>query len=454
MEWISNDAGATRVTAVTAGVAEARTMRQKPEIRTKIADDEVVPVPAAPGWPPVLCSRDLSPDLSPDQLGASRRDRRGSSSRTVSGFAVALGVALVVGLLGPGAAPAGAIGTSPLVDAPASYEPQTTCTRTPHPGTLALARWLMASYRGTGSMGMIRGCHVGGTSEHKDGRAFDWRADVRKPRQRRAAYGFIAKALATDAQGNAHALARRMGIMYIIYNDRIWSSYRDFAPRPYLNSGCKKRKRCSATLRHRNHVHLSLSFAGAAAQTSWYRERNVASEPVLHPGTRDLDADATAVTALTVPATGSLVTSSYTLRAGVTYRIVATGTVGPGPAPAAGDASCTSAGSAYSLTPRGALTTPVPLWTDGPTAWWSREGSRHPASPYAAPVLETQGLLVNGALRWEGGCRADHTYEAWFTPTVPQRLQLRYADLDPADNAGTLTVYVARDDITAASLAR
>jgi hypothetical protein len=100
----------------------------------------------------------------------------------------------------------------------------------------------MATYRGTGSMGMIRGCRVGGTSEHKDGRAFDWRADVRRPRQKRAAYDFIAKALAADAHGNAHVLARRMGIMYFIYNDRIWSYYRDFAPRPYLNSGCKKRK--------------------------------------------------------------------------------------------------------------------------------------------------------------------------------------------------------------------
>jgi hypothetical protein len=369
------------------------------------------------------------------------------SPRSTLGLAAVLLAALVVGV-GPGAAPARAIGTSPLVDAPASYEPQTTCTSTPHPGTVALASWLMATYRATGSMGMIRGCKVGGTSEHKDGRAFDWRADVRKPRQKRAAYDFIAKALAPDASGNAHALARRMGIMYIIYNDRIWSSYRDFAPRPYLNSGCKKRKRCSTTLRHRNHVHISLSFAGAAAQTSWYRARNVTSEPVLHPGTRELDADATAVTALPVPATGAVVTSPYLLRAGVTYRLVATGTVRPGPAPTAGDATCTSAGSAYALTPRGALAIPLPtLWGRG-----SREGSTHLGSPYAAAVPETQGLLVNGALRWEGDCQADHTYEAWFTPNTSQRLQLQYVDADPADNVGALTVYVARDDITKASL--
>jgi hypothetical protein len=96
----------------------------------------------------------------------------------------------------------------------------------------------------------------------------------------------------------------------------------------------------------------------------------------------------------------------------------------------------------------------VPLWTDGPTAWWSREGSRHPASPYAAPVLETQGLLVNGALRGEGACGAQTAWEGGRTATVERRLHPRSPDLDPADNAGTLTVYVARDDITAASLAR
>lgn len=371
------------------------------------------------------------------------------SPRTTLGLAAVLFAALVVGL-GPGVAPARAIGSSPLVDAPASYEPQTTCTTTPHPGTVALAKWLMATYRATGSMGMIRGCKVGGTSEHKDGRAFDWRADVRKPRQRRAAYDFIAKALATDAQGNAHALARRMGIMYFIYNDRIWSAYRDFAPRPYLNSGCKKRKRCSATLRHRNHVHISLSRAGAAAQTSWYRARNVASEPVLHPGTRELDADATAVTALRVPATGAVVASPYLLKAGVTYRLVATGTVRPGVSAAAGDATCTTSGSGYALTPHGELVTPPPLGLTW--GWGSREGSDHASSPYAAAVPETQGLLVNGALRWEGDCADDHTYETWFTPSTSQRLQLRYADADPADNTGSLTVYVARDDITKASL--
>ena len=368
-------------------------------------------------------------------------------------LALLLAATLVIGST---ASPARALGYSPVVDAPAAYEPQRTCTSAPEPGTVALARWLVRTYPVTGSMGLMRGCKVGGTSEHKDGRAFDWAADVRRKRQKRAAYDFIRKALASDAAGNAHALARRMGIMYLIYNDTIWSSYRDFTPRPYLNAGCTRLRTCSRTLRHKNHVHISLGYAGAAAQTSWYRARGVPSKPVLHPGTKDVDADQTAVTGFTVPATGTTVTSPFFLRAGVTYRVVATGTVRPGPAPAAGDATCAvpSGGSAYEPTGRGTVVTPSPdPWT-GDWSWDDGEGSDHADSPYALPVPETSGVLVNGALRWEGGCRDDHTYEAWFTPATRQRLQLRYADPTPGDAAGTITVYLARDDITRASLRR
>jgi hypothetical protein len=359
---------------------------------------------------------------------------------------------VLTGAVGPAVSRADALGDSTVVDAPSPYEAQTTCTRHARPGTVALATWLVRTYRRTGSMGMMRPCTTGGRSEHKDGRAFDWKADVRKKATRRAAYRFIRRALATDSAGNAHALARRMGIMYLIYDDTIWSSYRDFAPRPYLNAGCKKRKKCSRTLRHLDHVHISLGFAGAAAQTSWYRSRNVPSEPVLHPGTRDLDADETAVTGLTVPSDGTTVSSPFHLRAGVTYRIVATGTTRYDGS-SAGDANCSVATDGSTApTPRGPLVTPASTgllgWTDP-----VREGSRHPASPYAAPVADSHGLLVNGALRWEGGCSADHTYEAWFTPDVRQRLQLRYADAVPGDNTGAFRVYVARDDITRSSLA-
>src|SRR5689334_20193900 len=76
-------------------------------------------------------------------------------------------LALLVGSLVPTPPAAHAIGWSPLVDAPSSYDPQTSCTTTPAPGTVALARWLQRTYPVTGSLGMMRACHIGGTSEHK-----------------------------------------------------------------------------------------------------------------------------------------------------------------------------------------------------------------------------------------------------------------------------------------------
>ena len=378
------------------------------------------------------------------------RDPHRRRTTLVGAVVTALVTALLTGALGPGAPGAGALGDSPYVDAPSPYEGQTTCTQAPRPGTVALANWLMSTYRVTGSMGMMRACNSGGRSEHKDGRAFDWKADVAKKKTRRAAYDFINKALATDSAGNAHALARRMGIMYFIYNDTIWSSYYDFKPRPYLNAGCKKRKKCSRTLRHLDHVHISLGYAGAAAQTSWYRARGVPAEPVLHPGTDELDPDETAVFGMTVPATGAPVTSSFYLRPGVTYRIVATGSARYDAA-STGDANCSVAtDSTVAPTPRGVPTVPPPPQLGIVTRW--TEGSHHSTSPYAAPTVDTHGLLVNGALRWEGGCQADHAYEAWFTPDSRQQLQLQYADGTPADDTGTFQVYVARDDITRSSL--
>ena len=116
-------------------------------------------------------------------------------------------------------------------------------------------------------------CRSGGTSEHKDGRAFDWMLDARRKQDRRVAAEFLEYAFATDADGNEHAIARRMGIMYVIWNDHMYSASERFERENYLSSSCKRRKKCSATLRHRNHMHISLSKAGARGQTSWYVAR-------------------------------------------------------------------------------------------------------------------------------------------------------------------------------------
>ena len=156
----------------------------------------------------------------------------------------------------------------PAIDDYAAYEPQTKCSPTVKPAMEYLARWAVARFGGEYG-GISRACG-GSKSEHKEGRAFDWTMDADEPSDQRRVQRFLKKVLRTDRQGNEHALARRMGIMYIIWDDQMYASYDRFAAKPYRHSACKSVARCSKTLRHRDHVHISLSRAGGAAETSWY----------------------------------------------------------------------------------------------------------------------------------------------------------------------------------------
>lgn len=179
--------------------------------------------------------------------------------------AAALAVAT---LLGPAATASVDGGGLPVEDY-ATYDPQTTCTKDPRPGTVALGQWLVATYGGAGGA-VNRPCSGSSTSEHKDGRAVDWTLDATSPADRKLARAFLAAAFATDAAGNPAALARRMGIMYVIWNDRFYAAYEQFQPQAYLSSSCRSKKKCSKTLRHRDHMHVSLSKAGAKGLTSFY----------------------------------------------------------------------------------------------------------------------------------------------------------------------------------------
>ncbi|WP_457206631.1 hypothetical protein [Nocardioides sp. P5_C9_2] len=164
------------------------------------------------------------------------------------------------------------------VESYARYQPQKACARKDRPGTVALGRWLVA--RGGVYGGTLRSCSSGGQSEHKDGRAFDWMLDVRDPDDRALADAFLIEAFADDELGDTDALARRMGIMYVIWNDRMYAAWDGFEPKRYLSSGCRTRKGCSVTLRHRDHLHVSLSMAGAKGRTSWYVEQALAPPAV------------------------------------------------------------------------------------------------------------------------------------------------------------------------------
>lgn len=189
-------------------------------------------------------------------------------SRTPHAWAL-LGVALVAALVLP-LAPAVA-SRSPLPLEPfAGYEPASRCAPAAKPGTVVLARWLVHRFGSHDSIS--RSCRRGSevTSEHQEGRAIDWSADARTAAGRAAAQRVLDTLFATDRWGNVAVEARRMGVMYVIWNDRMYSAWREFRPEPYLSSSCRNRRSCSPTLRHRDHVHISLTRRGARGLTSWY----------------------------------------------------------------------------------------------------------------------------------------------------------------------------------------
>src|SRR5205085_2143565 len=98
-------------------------------------------------------------------------------------------------LVGPAAVASVDGGGAPVEDY-ASYDPQTTCTKKPRPGTVALGEWVVATYGGAGGA-VNRPCSGSDTSEHKDGRAIDWTLNAADPGDRARAKEFLAAAFAT-----------------------------------------------------------------------------------------------------------------------------------------------------------------------------------------------------------------------------------------------------------------
>ena len=359
-----------------------------------------------------------------------------TSHRRVLGRLLALAVALFV--LVPAAATA-----VPIEDF-ATYDPQTNCSPNAKPGTLKLSEWLQKQYPGSGSLGISRSCNDGGVSEHKEGRAFDWAVNVSSARDRAFVADFFAKIFATDAESNPDALARRMGIMYLIWNDHIYSSYYGFKARDY--KGCKVLSSCSDTLRHRNHVHISLSRAGGNGLTSWYTGGTAVpptgttsgtttgtttgtstgtTTPVVAPSvplvpktsTGILDLRKRPFVTVTVSPKGAVKTTGFKLRKGYAYKVTAAGVYGYGTPTQVADASC--------------------RWSPGSRGW----------APYpATDIARTHGslnLLVNGKPISARTCRATHAYAVTVKPKVTGPLKLQVAN-KPTGASGSLRVLVSR----------
>jgi peptidoglycan hydrolase-like protein with peptidoglycan-binding domain len=161
----------------------------------------------------------------------------------------------------------------------APYVEQVACDPHVRPGTARLARLLASTYRSysASSWSSTYACGTDGDrSEHYDGRAIDWMVDVHNARQRAAAQSAIAWLLATDAAGNRAAMARRLGVMYIIWNNRIWGAWN--GRWDSYNNCAHLTSRANDNACHRTHVHLSLSWNGAMARTSYWSKRVVSTD--------------------------------------------------------------------------------------------------------------------------------------------------------------------------------
>lgn len=133
------------------------------------------------------------------------------------------------------------------------------CDPTAKPGVVDFRELIEAEYGRTG-WGITRPCSQGDPSDHHDGRALDYPFLASNSTQLAQATDLLNWMLATDQHGNPHALARRLGIVYIIWNHKIWKAY---AP----SAGWQAYSGASP---HTDHIHFSFSWAGARKQTTWW----------------------------------------------------------------------------------------------------------------------------------------------------------------------------------------
>jgi hypothetical protein len=175
--------------------------------------------------------------------------------------AVVTGMALsLTGFAAPAQAAPTTPNFGPAIDAYAAYVGQSTCDPTPKPGVVEFKDLLQANY-GNHTWGIARACDSGGQSEHKEGRALDYHFNSLDAADKQRAEDFLQWLFATDAHGNANAMARRFGLMYVCWNSRMWKAYT--SPPGYGAWDCGDNK-------HVDHIHFSFGWAGARKQTSWW----------------------------------------------------------------------------------------------------------------------------------------------------------------------------------------
>lgn len=305
------------------------------------------------------------------------------------------------GALPAEAAPPRGSGAGVAIEAPANYQAQFLCRSTLQPGVAAFRALVLQAYPGTRSVSEVRGCSTATTSEHQDGRAWDWGVHASKKQEKAKAKDLLAWLLAPDQFGNDFAMARRLGIMYLIWNKRIWRAYSgQWGPYP-----------CSGvTACHRDHVHFSFGWAGAYKKTSYWTGTPSAAMPPPLPLFTSLnavyDTTARAKDARTWGARLLGAVHVYSLRASGVW---AYGTKGFQQA----DAAC----------------------KQGKDGQWRRDRVFRISGVWQlSPTTETGG-----------GCNtADHTYVATVAPVLTDAISFVFNGGSRANNSGSVKVRIRR----------
>jgi hypothetical protein len=148
----------------------------------------------------------------------------------------------------------------PTIDRYAGYDVVTgECANTEQPGVVDFRAMLQREYGANGS-GILRACNRTSRSAHFTGRAYDWMLDANRAADRAKAKEVLDWLLATDRHGNRHAMARRLGVMYIIWDRQWWTAWNPGAGwQPYNGASP-----------HTDHIHFSFSWAGARQQTTYW----------------------------------------------------------------------------------------------------------------------------------------------------------------------------------------
>ncbi|WP_018350290.1 peptidase inhibitor family I36 protein [Longispora albida] len=198
------------------------------------------------------------------------------SNRILAAVALALACAVVP------AAPASAAATPPVPAfsaVPDDYAHQDSvdrCDAGTKPGVSDFYQLLRSTYPGLGERNWgTYVCDPSTWGGHDQGRALDWGLNSGNAGERDIASTVLGWLLATR-DGEPHAIARRLGINFIIWNRQIiylMTEYSDHNWHPYGGASP-----------HTDHIHFEFGWAGAQRQTTWWTARDTGRVQLIGPG--------------------------------------------------------------------------------------------------------------------------------------------------------------------------